>query len=120
MGAICSEIISMFQEEFFSGLLYHVGVLAKNLSVAGFECFEPGRGLLPLGAGGPPRVAFGVVPPIGMLSIGSGQGCCLLGLIDCTLGIGGGETAVVGCSSTGEILCGWTSGGSGGVYPNRM
>ena len=58
-----------------------------------------------LGLGGPPRVAFGVVPPIGMLSIGSGEGCHLLGLGDC-LGTGVGEVAVVGCSSTGEVFCG--------------
>ena len=64
--------------------------------MAGLECFEPGRGLLPLGAGGPPRVAFGVVLPIGMLSTGSGEGCPLLGLGDC-LGTGVGEAAVVGC-----------------------
>ena len=33
-----------------------------------------------LGLGGPPEVAFGVAPPIGVLSMGSGKGCCLLGL----------------------------------------
>ena len=54
-----------------------------------------------LGLGGPPRVAFGVVPPIGMLSTGSGKGCHLLGLGDC-LGTDVGEAAVVGCSCTWE------------------
>ena len=87
--------------------------------MAGLECFEPGRGLLPLGAGGPPRVAFGVVLPIGMLSTGSDEGCCLLGLGDC-LGAGVGEAAVVGSSSMGEVFCGRVSGGDRGVCPNRM
>ena len=51
VGAICGEIVGMFEEEFPSGLFYHVRVLAKCLGTAGLECFEPG-GLLPLGAGG--------------------------------------------------------------------
>ena len=51
-----------------------------------------------LGLGSPPRVAFGVALPIGMLPISSGKGCHLLGLGDC-LGTGVGEVAVVGCSS---------------------
>ena len=56
-----------------------------------------------LGAGGPPKVAFGVAPPISMLSMGSGKGCCLLGLGDC-LGIGVGGMVVVGCSPMQEVL----------------
>ena len=72
-----------------------------------------------LGLEGPPRVAFGVVLPIGMLSIGSGKGCHLLGLGDC-LGPGVGEAAVVGCSSIEEVFCAGTSGGNRGVCPNRM
>ena len=72
-----------------------------------------------LGLEGPPGVAFGVVPPIGMLSTGSGEGCHILGLGDC-LGAGVGEAAVVGCSSMGEVFCGRMSGGDGGVCPNRM
>ena len=83
------------------------------------ECFEPRWDLSPLGAGGPPKVAFGVAPPIGMLSMGSGEGCHLLGLGDC-LGTSVGETAVVGCSSMGEVLCGKMSGGDRGVCPSRM
>ena len=75
--------------------------------------------LLSLGAGGPPKVAFGVAPPIGMFSMGSGKGCHLLGLEDC-LGTGVGELAAVGCSSMGEVLCDNTSGGNGGVSPSRM
>ena len=118
-GAVCGEIIGMFQEKFPSGLLYHVRVSAKCLGVAGLECFEPGRDLSPLGAGGPPRVAFGVVLPISMLSIGSGKGCQLLGLGDC-LRAGVGEAAVVGCSSTGEVFCAGMNGGDRGVCPNRM
>ena len=50
-GAICGEIIGMSQEEFPSGLSNHVRVLAKCLSMVWLECFEPGRVLLPLGAG---------------------------------------------------------------------
>ena len=69
-----------------------------------------------LGLGSPPRVAFEVVPPIGMLSTGSGKGCCLLGLGDC-LDTGEGEAAEVGCSSMGEVFCGRMSGGNGGVLP---
>ena len=72
-----------------------------------------------LGLGGPPRIAFRVTPPIGMLPIGSGKGCHVLGLEDC-LGAGVGEAAVVGCSSMGGIFCGRVSGGNGGVCPNRM
>ena len=69
--------------------------------------------------GGLPRVAFRVVPPRGILSIGSGEGCHLLGLGDC-LGTGVGGVAEVGCSSTGEVLCGGASGGNGGVCPKKM
>ena len=69
---------------------YHIGVSAECLSMVRFECCEPLWDLLPLGGlGGPPKVAFGVALPIGMLSMGSGKGCCLLGLGDC-LGASGG------------------------------
>ena len=71
-----------------------------------------------MGLGGPPKVAFGVEPPIGMLSTGSGEGCHLLGLEDC-VGTGVGETMAVGCSSMGEVLCGMTRGGDRGVWPSR-
>ena len=71
-----------------------------------------------LGLGGPPKVAFGVAPPIGMLSTGSGEGCLLLGLGDC-LGTSVGGMVVVGCSSMGEVLCGETRGGIGGVCPSK-
>ena len=63
--------------------------------------------------GGPPKVAFGVALPIGMLSTGSDKGCHLLGLGDC-LGAGVGKMAVVGCSSMGEVLCGGMNGGNRG------
>ena len=115
--AIQGEVEGVLGEVFSSGLLYHVS--AKHLSMVGFECCEPMWDLLPLGAGGPPKVAFGVAPPIGMLSMGCGKGCCLLGLGDC-LGTGVGETAVVGCSSMGEVLCGNTSGGDRDGCPSRM
>ena len=69
-----------------------------------------------LGLGGPLKVAFGVAPPIGVLSMGSGKGCHLLGLGDC-LGTSEGEMVAVGCPSTGEVLCSETSGGDRGVCP---
>ena len=69
--------------------------------------------------GGSPRVAFQVVLPNGMLSMGSGEGCHLLGLGD-ILGTGVGGTAGVGCSSTEEGLCNRMKGGDGGVCPNKM
>ena len=59
-------------------------------------------------------MAFGVAPPIGMLSMGSGKGCHLLGLGDC-LGASEGEMVAVGCCSMGEVLCSETSGGDRGV-----
>ena len=68
--------------------------------------------------GGPPEVAFGVALPIGMLSMGSGEGCHLLGLGDC-LGIGVGGMVAVGSSSEGEVFCGKASGGDEGVCPNK-
>ena len=119
MGAICGEIVGVFQGVFPSGLFHHVRVSAKCLSVAGLECFEPGRDILPLGAEGPPRVAFGVVPPKGVLSTGSGKGCHLLGLGD-RLGTDVGKAAVVGCSSMGEVFCCRMGGGDGGDCPIRM
>ena len=63
---------------------------------------------------GPPEVAFGVALPIGMLSMGSGKGCHLLGLGDC-LGISVGGMVVVSCSPVGEVFCGEASRGTGGA-----
>ena len=117
-STVCGKIIGMPQEEFPSGLFYHVGVLAKSLSMAGLECFEPGRGLSPLGVGGSSQSSFGVVLPIGMLSTGSGKGCHLLGPGD-HLGAGEGEAAAVGCSSMGEVFCHRTGRGNRDVCPNR-
>ena len=68
---------------------------------------------------GLPRVTFGVVLLRGILSTGSGEGCHLLGLGDC-LGAGVGGAVEVGCSSTGEVLCGRVSGGNRGVCSNEM
>ena len=109
MGALCDKVVGMFQEKFLPGLLYQVRVPAKCLCMAWFECSVPGQDLSPLGAGGPSEVAFDVVPPRGMLSTGSGEGCHLLGLGDC-LGTGAGGVAGVGCFSTGEALCDRTNG----------
>ena len=69
--------------------------------------------------GGPPRVAFKVVPPRGILSTGSGERCHLLGLGDC-LGTGVGGAAAAGHSSTGEVLHDRMNGGDGGVCSNKM
>ena len=87
--------------------------------MAWLECSEPGRDLLPLGAGGPPAVTFGVVLPRAILSSGSGEGCHLLGLGDCS-GAGVGGAAEVNCSPTGEVLCSRVSGGDGGLCPNKI
>ena len=119
MGAFCDKVVGMFQEEFPPGLFYQVRVSAKCLSVARFECSVPGQDLSLLGAGGPPRVTFEVVPPKGMLSMGSGEGHGLLGLGDC-LGTGVGGMAEAGCFSTGGALCDRMNGGDGGVCPNKM
>ena len=108
----------MLGKVFSSSLPYHIGVLAEcfgtvSLSVVnqcGISCL--------LGLGGPPEVVFGVAPPIGMLFMGSGEGCCLLSLGDC-LGANVGGMVAVGCSSMGEVLCCETSGGNGGVYPSK-
>ena len=67
--------------------------------MARLEISVPRWDLLSLRAGGPLKAAFNMVPPRGMLSTGSGEGCNLLGLGDC-LGTGVGEVAEVGCSST--------------------
>ena len=100
LGAICGGIVGMFQEEFPPGLSYQVRVPAKCLSVVWLEHSEPVRDLSPLRAGVLLGVTFGVVPPRGVLSTGSGEGCHLLGLGDC-LGTGVGEMAEMGCSSAG-------------------
>ena len=85
------------------------------LAQLGLSALNQGGTSCLLELGGPPRVTFGVVPPRGILSTGSGEGCHLLGLGDC-LGTG----VEVGCSSTGDILCSWVSGGDRGVCPNKM
>ena len=119
MGAFCSKIVGMFQEEFPPGLLYQVRVLVKCLGMAQLECSVPGWDQSLLGAGDPPRVTFKLVLPKGMLSTGSGEGCYLLGLGDC-LGTGVGGAAGTGCSSTGEALCNRMNGGDGGVFPSKV
>ena len=87
--------------------------------MAQLECSVPGWDFLLFRAGGPPRVAFKVVLPKGVLSTESGKGCHLLGIGDC-LSTGMGGAAEVGCDSTGEALCNRMTGGDGGVCPNKM
>ena len=70
----------------------------------------------------PSEVTLVVVPPRGMLSTGSGEGCCLLGLGDC-LGTGmrgAAEAAGGDCSSAGEVLCDNVNGWDVGACPNKM
>ena len=52
MGAFHHEVVGMFPEEFPPGLFYQVGVSAKCLKTAWFECSVPGQDLSLLGAGG--------------------------------------------------------------------
>ena len=54
--------------------------------------------------GDPSTVALDVVPPRGMLSTGSGEGSCLLGLGECSDTSAGGTAEVGGCS-VGEAPC---------------
>ena len=89
------------------------------LACLGFSVLNQGGISCLLGLEGPLKVAFGVAPPIGLLSMAFGKGCHLLGLGDC-LGASVGQPAAVGCSSMGETLCGKKSGGDRGVCPSRM
>ena len=109
----------MSQEEFPPGLSYQVRIPSKCLSIVSFSALYQGGTSHLLELGGLPGFALGVVPPRDVLSIGSGEGCCLLGLGDC-LGIGVGGAVEVGCSSTVEALCSGASGGNGGVFPNKI
>ena len=54
--------------------------------------------------GGPSAVALDMVLPRGMLSTGSGEGSCLLGLGECSGASTGGTAEADGCS-VGEALC---------------
>ena len=54
--------------------------------------------------GGPSEVALDVAPPRGLLSMGSEEGCHLLGLGDC-LGAGAGGAAGMDCCSAEEVPC---------------
>ena len=89
------------------------------LAWLGLSALFQGRVSCCLELGGPTGVTFEVVPPKGMLSMGSGEGCHLLGQGDC-LGTDAGGAAGAGFSSIGEVLCDRTKGGDGGVWPNRM
>ena len=92
--------------------------LRKASAWLGFSDLNKGGVSHFLGLGGPPNIATGVAPPMGMFPISSGEGCCLFGLEDC-LGIGMGGGAVDGCSSAEGVLGGRTRGGDGDACPNR-
>ena len=53
--------------------------------------------------GGPAEVALDVVLPRGMPSTGSGEGCCLLGLGECS-GTGAGRAAEADVAQWGRFL----------------
>ena len=62
--------------------------------------------------GGPSEVALDVAPPTGMLSTGSGEGCCILGLGECS-GTGEEGAAVADGCSVGapcDKVNGWDMG----------
>ena len=68
---------------------------------------------MPLGAGGPSRVVLDIVLPRGMLSPGSGEGCCLLDLRECSDTGEEGATWADGCSlgeAPGDKVNGWDVG----------
>ena len=108
----------MLQEIFLPSLLHQVRVLAECFQAALLDYLIPRWDLLLFGAEGPSVVTLDVVPPRGMLSTGSGEGCCLLGLGDC-LGTGAGGTAGADCSSAGEVLCDKVSGWDVGACTNK-
>ena len=60
-----------------------------------------------------------MVLPRGMLSVGSGEGCCLLGLGDCSGTGAGGAAGVDGCSA-GEVPCDKVNGWDMGACPIKM
>ena len=69
--------------------------------------------------GDPSKVALDVVPPRGMSSTGSGEGCCLLGLGECS---GAGEEGATGADSCsiGEAPCDKVNGWDVGACPINM
>ena len=82
----------------------HVSILYKG----GNSCL--------LELGGPSEVALDVVPPRGMLSTGSGEGCCCLGLGECSGTGEEGATGEDGCS-IGEAPCDKVNGWDMGARP---
>ena len=64
-------------------------------------------------------VALDVVPPRGMLSTGSGEGCHLLGLGECTGTGAGGDAEAYGCL-VGEAPCDKENRWDMGTYPINM
>ena len=57
--------------------------------------------------GSPSKVALDMVPPRGMLSTGSGEGCHLLGLVDCSDAGTGGAAGADCCSAGRSLLIRW-------------
>ena len=66
--------------------------------------------------GGPSEVALDMVPPRGVLSTGSGKGCCHLGLGECSGAVEEGTTGADGCS-IGEAPCDKVNGWDVGACP---
>ena len=98
-------------------LLHQVRVLAECFPGALLEFLVARYDLSLFGAGGPSKVALDVVLPRGMLSTGSGEGCCLLSLGDC-LGTGMGKAPGEDCGSAGVVPCDKMNGWDVGVCPN--
>ena len=69
--------------------------------------------------GGPSEVALDIVLPKGMLSTGSGEGCCLLGLGECSGTGTGGAAEADGCLA-GEVPCDKVNEWDVGAYPINM
>ena len=60
--------------------------------------------------GGPSEVALDMVLPRGMSSTGSGEGCCLLGLEECSGAGEEGATGADGCSMGRLLVIRWMGG----------
>ena len=68
--------------------------------------------------GGPSEVALDMVLPTGMSSTGFGEGCCLLGLGECSSAREGGSAETDGCLA-GEAPCDKVNGWDVGACPTN-